>query len=50
MKEIHCKDCGRFLLKIAFGEVEVKCTNSKCKSVNKVLVYSYKSMLLTPDK
>lgn len=50
MKEIHCKNCGRFLLKLNFGEIEVKCPNSKCKKINKIKIISYKAILLTENK
>ena len=42
MKDIHCTNCGRFLCKLAFGEIEIKC---RCKTVNKVRVDSYKALL-----
>jgi phage FluMu protein Com len=45
MKELRCNDCGRFLCKLAFGEVEIKCPNSKCKAVNHFRVDSYKQLL-----
>ena len=45
MKEIHCKDCNRFLCKLAFGELEIKCPNSKCKAINTVKLTSYKQLL-----
>ena len=45
MKELHCKECGRFLAKLAFGEVEIKCTNNRCKAINHFRVDSYKQLL-----
>lgn len=45
MKEIHCKNCGRFLLKLSFGSIEIKCPNSKCKNVNHVKMVSNKHLL-----
>jgi phage FluMu protein Com len=49
MKELHCSECGRFLLKAAFGEFEVKCTNSKCKHVNHFRLDSYKALLTAKE-
>lgn len=49
MKDLRCSECGRFLLKMAFGEIEIKCPNSKCKHVNKFKLTSYTQLLTTPD-
>lgn len=45
MKEIRCKECNRFLLKASWGEFEIKCTYSKCKTINKIKLTSYKYLL-----
>lgn len=45
MKEIRCKACNRFLGKMAYGDVELKC---KCGVVNKVVVKSYTFDLIKP--
>jgi len=45
MKEIHCSNCGRFLCKLSFGELELKCPNSKCKVINRIRVDSYIQLL-----
>lgn len=46
MKDIHCEDCGRFLLKIEIGVLEIKCPNSKCKHVNSVKILSHRMLSL----
>jgi LSD1 subclass zinc finger protein len=48
MKEIHCSNCGRFLCKLAFGKLEIKCP--KCKTINTVEVTSYTKMLNSIDE
>lgn len=49
MKEIHCKDCGRFLCKLSFGQLELKCPNSKCKAINRIRIDSYKALLTAKE-
>lgn len=35
-KDQYCDECGRFLLKLAYGIVVIKCPNSKCKHENHI--------------
>lgn len=45
MKEIRCRECKRFLMKALWGEFEIKCPNSRCKTINKVKLSSHKYLL-----
>lgn len=49
MREIHCKDCGRFLLKAEFAHIEIKCNNSRCKAVNTVKLVNSKILLTSRE-
>lgn len=33
-KDMYCEECNRFLLKMAYGIITIKCPNSKCKHEN----------------
>lgn len=33
-KDMYCEECGRFLLKMIYGILTIKCPNSKCKHEN----------------
>lgn len=52
MQDIHCKDCGRWLGKalIVVGAYQLKCTNSKCKSINTKLYISQKALETLTDE
>lgn len=45
MKSFYCKGCGRMLCKLNFGEIEIKCPNSRCKTVNVIRIISNKHLL-----
>ena len=45
MKEMHCKDCNRFLCKLGFGEIIIKCPNTRCKKINRLRLDTYTSLL-----
>lgn len=48
--EVHCNGCGRFLCKLFHGEIEIKCPNNKCKTVNRVKLTTYRQLLTTPPE
>lgn len=35
-KDQYCEECKRFLLKMSYGIVTIKCPNSKCKHENTI--------------
>ena len=43
MKEIRCRECNRYLCKLSFGALEIKCPS--CKAVNRIEIVSYRQLL-----